>query len=320
MVQDYSAHSSDLPILIVEDNREIRLLLEMTLKPLGHEVVSAENGHQALQLYKDRFFPIMLTDWMMPEMNGVELCQKLRASDLPGYVFIVLLTAKDSQKDIITGLEAGADDYLVKPFNNAELKARLRTAKRILGLERTLKSANEEIKLLSITDSLTGSYNRGHLTDRLPNEIKRARRNEQPLSIILCDIDHFKSVNDMHGHQAGDVVLKSFVHTIQESIRDGIDLVFRYGGEEFIILLSETKPDDAVTMAERIRETIAQTPIALPNRKLTITASFGVTGFEPNSNPTEISTSELIDLADRFLYKCKQNGRNCVRGEGLRLS
>ena len=200
------------PILIAEDNPVSRKLLEKTLVKAGYETVSMENGRKALEIFNKRFFPIVLTDWMMPEMDGLELCRAIRENDSAssGYVFIILLTAKDHKEDIVKGLEGGADDYLTKPFDHAELIARLNTARRILELEKSLRDANEEIRILSITDPLTKTYNRGYLNDRLPNEIKKARRYGHPLSLILCDIDHFKRVNDTYGHQVGDEVLREF--------------------------------------------------------------------------------------------------------------
>ena len=166
--------SDNFPILIAEDDPVSRSLLEKILIKAGNKVVSVDNGQKALALLNEKFFPIILTDWMMPEMDGLELCRAIRKNTYPGYVFIVLLTAKDSKDDIIRGLGAGADDYLTKPFSHAELVARLNTGKRLLRLEKSLKDANEEIRILSITDPLTGSYNRGYLTKRLPQEIKRA--------------------------------------------------------------------------------------------------------------------------------------------------
>jgi len=196
--------------LLAEDNPVTRKLLEKTLHKAGYEVTSVENGRKALDLFKEKFFPIVLTDWMMPEMDGIELCKAIRKNGSDGYVFIVLLTSKDSKDDIVSGLEAGADDYLTKPSNRAELIARIKTGIRILELEGSLKKANEEIRILSITDYLTRSYNRLYLSERLPQEIVRARRYRHPLSLVLCDIDHFKSVNDTYGHQAGDKVLREF--------------------------------------------------------------------------------------------------------------
>lgn len=306
---------STFPILVVEDNPVTRRLLQKTLKKSGYEVAAVENGSQALEVIGKRFFPIIITDWVMPEMDGLDLCRTIRKMELPGYVFIILLTAKDSKDDIIKGLNAGADDYLTKPFNNPELMARLRAGVRILNLEKSLREANEEIRILSITDPLTGCYNRGFLNERLTQEIRRARRYGHPLSVVLCDIDHFKSVNDTYGHQIGDLVLKEFVSTLKGSIRKDVDWVARYGGEEFFVVLPETDVDGAISLAERLRQKVESHPIEIPaTGSLHITASFGVTGFGPDT-PTElVSLEAIVDTADKLMYQAKKSGRNCVKG------
>lgn len=305
------------PILIAEDDAVTRMLLEKTLIKAGHEVVSVENGRKALELFQERFFPIVLTDWMMPEMDGLELCRAIRKKKNPGYVFIVLLTAKDSQDDIITGLEAGADEYLTKPFNQVELIARLNTGRRFLEQERALRQANEEIRILSITDSLCGCSNRGCLNTRLPQEISRARRYRHSLSVVMCDIDHFKKVNDTYGHQAGDLVLKKFSKRLKDSIRDKIDLLARYGGEEFLVTLPETDLDGALNVAERLRQVISEKKFDIGTKKIKITASFGVAGFDSDNAGDEISFDILINHADKYLYQAKNEGRNRVVGGGL---
>ncbi len=308
---------SDFPILIAEDNPVSRKLLEKTLKKAGYEVVPAKNGREALELFGQRFFPIVLTDWMMPEMTGPELCRALRAQSGNGYVFMILLTAKDSKEDIVAGLEAGADDYLTKPFNRAELMARLKTGTRILELERSLKKATEEIRILSIKDTLTGCYNRGFLTEHLPKEIKRARRYGHDLSVLLCDIDHFKKVNDTYGHQAGDAVLKTFAKILMDSIRNGVDWVSRYGGEEFLVVLPETPFQGAVLVAERLRANVAEAVMDTPEGALHITASFGVTGFSADTPEPRVSPDAMVKMADDKLYQAKNEGRNTVRSQPL---
>jgi diguanylate cyclase (GGDEF)-like protein len=254
---------------------------------------------------------------MMPEMDGLELCRAIRKNTYPGYVFIILLTAKDSKDDLIRGLGAGADDYLTKPFNHAELVARLNTGKRVLRLEKSLKDANEEIRILSITDPLTGSYNRGYLMNRLPQEIKRAKRYSRALSIILCDIDHFKKVNDTYGHLVGDEVLKDFARCIRHTIRHDVDWMARYGGEEFLIVLPETEVNGATAMAERLRGKLSERVTETQDKEISITASFGVAGFAPDIPDEIISPEALIKKADKYLYQAKQDGRNRVMGGAL---
>ena len=309
--------NDNFPILIAEDDAVTRMLLEKTLIKEGHEVVSVENGQKAFDLFKESFFPIIMTDWMMPEMDGLELCRAIRQKENPGYVFIVLLTAKDSQEDIISGLEAGADEYLTKPFNRAELIARLNTGRRFLEQERALRQANEEIRILSITDPLTGCSNRGFLNTRLPQEIQRAARYNRPLSIFMCDIDHFKKVNDTYGHQAGDLVLKEFSKRINDSIRYEVDMLARYGGEEFLVTLPETDLDGALHLSERLRRVISEKKFDIGTKEIKITASFGVAGFNSDNAGCEISIDTLINHADKYLYQAKNEGRNKVVGGGL---
>ena len=309
--------NDNFPILIAEDDAVTRMLLKKSLIKAGHEVVSVENGQKAFDLFKESFFPIVMTDWMMPEMDGLEFCRAIRKRVNPGYVFIVLLTAKDSQDDIITGLEAGADEYLTKPFNRAELFARLNTGRRFLEQERALRQANEEIRILSITDPLTGCSNRGCLNTRLPQEIQRAGRYNRPLSIVMCDIDHFKKVNDTYGHQAGDLVLKEFSKRLKDSIRDKVDMLARYGGEEFLVTLPETDLDGALHLSERLRRVISEKEFDIGTKKIKITASFGVAGFDSDNDGDEISFDTLINHADKYLYKAKNEGRNRVVGGGL---
>ena len=305
------------PVLLAEDQKISRKLTEKILQKAGIKVTSVENGKQALELFKKQFFPIILSDWMMPEMDGIELCRAIRSSKSSGYVFIILLTARDSKEDIIAGLEAGADDYLAKPFNPGELNARIKTGMRILNLERSLKKANERIKRLSVQDPLTGCYSRGYLNERLPKEIIYSLRYRHSLSVILCDIDHFKIINDTYGHQAGDRVLKEFVTTIEQSFRKEIDWIARYGGEEFIIVIPETDIEGAQVLAERLKTKISAQKIVIDNSEIQITASFGVAGFSRQTPEKDISDELLIKKADALLYQAKHEGRNRIKVASL---
>ena len=309
--------NASYPILLVEDNPISRKMLERILVEEGFKVTLAENGKEALVLFRKYFFPIVLTDWLMPEMEGPQLCKAIRNENPKGYVYIVLLTAKDSKDDIISGLESGADDYLVKPADRAELIARLKNGLRILDLEKSLKEANEEIRALSITDSLTGIYNRGYLNERLPQEIKRSIRYKRSLSLILCDIDHFKAVNDNFGHVAGDIILKGFVDCITASIRNQIDWSARYGGEEFLIVLPETDFFGARHLAERLRRAVSDKRYTVGDKEVRITSSFGVSGFSPDMLIKNLSVDDMLNHVDKYLYKAKDCGRNRVEGAQL---
>jgi len=306
---------NDFPILIAEDNPVSRKLMEMTLRQAGYEVVSAEDGREALALFKERFFPIILTDLEMPEMDGLELCRAIRGNPAEGYVYIFLITARDSKEDIIVGLEAGADDYLTKPFDRSELIARLKTALRVLELEKSLKDAYEKIRLLSITDKLTGCYNRTYMDEYLAKEIARATRYHRPLSLVMADIDYFKRVNDTYGHQAGDLILKNFVLSMKEGLRKDVDWIARYGGEEFLMVMPETNFKNAMSSAERLRRIVSERLTPYNEKEIRITASFGVVGFDPSEKIKNIPYEAIIDQADKALYQAKDEGRNRVRGQ-----
>lgn len=306
------------PILLVEDNPVSRKIVEKTLVKAGHDVTTAGTGREALALFKKTFFPIVLTDWMMPEGDGLELCRIIRNTSSEGYVYIILLTARDSKDDIVTGLKAGADDYLNKPISPPELIARLNTGLRVLELEKSLKAANEEIRALSITDPLTVCLNRGYMNEHLPEEITRSKRYNRPLVLIMCDIDHFKRVNDSHGHQTGDLVLIEFAKQIRETLREDIDWIVRYGGEEFLLVLPETEFRGGCSMAERLRKNISLAELRAREHRIRITASFGVIGFDPSGADDKITMDDMIARADEYLYQAKAEGRNRVCAGRLR--
>src|ERR1700681_113129 len=306
-------------ILLVEDEPTTRLMMARQLTRAGYEVEAVHDGAEALAMLKKRFFPLLLTDWDMPEMNGVALCKAVREMPLEGYVYTILLTAREGKAHVIEGLAAGADDYLTKPPDDSELRARLNTGRRILKLEQSLRAANRQNHLLSITDALSTAFNRRHLMERLPQEIERACRYGRPLSIVLCDVDHFKNVNDTHGHQAGDDVLKAFAKLLMSSTRKAIDWVVRYGGEEFLIVLPETLVADAIAVAEKMRVGIALDPFEITDGTLRVSASFGVAGYDSVQPQEDNHVDSLIASADICLYRSKETGRNRVTGKTLGL-
>jgi two-component system, cell cycle response regulator len=297
-------------ILLAEDDPVTRMLMTRFLKKAGYEVDAVENGSEALDRMTRRYYPMLVTDWEMPEMDGVSLCKAVRSLQLDGYVYALLLTARDSKEHIIAGLEAGADDYLIKPVHEPELIARLNAGRRILNLEHSLRVANHRNRVLSITDALTGAYNRRYLMEQLPRELERCRRYGYPLSVVMCDIDHFKEINDAHGHAAGDDVLQQFAARAQKTIRVTSDWVSRYGGEEFVIVLPETAHDGAVAVAEKLRALIAATPFETRAGDTQVTASFGVAATGPSGPELALKVEALIRTADECLYRAKQTGRD----------
>jgi len=302
-------------ILLVDDEPTQRLIMARLLKRAGYEVDTASNGKEALAKIEAGDFQLMITDWEMPEMDGIALCNALRASQTKGYIYTILLTARDAVEHVVTGLQAGADDYLTKPVIEPELIARLSTGKRIVTLERSLRHANEENRRLSITDPLTGVYNRRYLMEQLPREIDRAARYGRSLSVIMCDVDHFKKINDTYSHLVGDEVLKWFVAQLQANIRT-CDWIARYGGEEFVIVLPETNVENAAKAAEHLREHVSKTIFESGELRLEVTASFGVSGRNGNV-PLNATLDALIAKCDAGIYASKAAGRNRVTVEAL---
>lgn len=307
---DSTTSTPDWRILLVDDEPTQRLIMARLLKRAGYEVETASNGKEALQKIEAGDFHLMITDWEMPEMDGIALCSALRASQTKGYVYTILLTARDAIEHVVTGLQSGADDYLTKPVIEPELIARLSTGKRIVTLERSLRQANDENRRLSITDPLTGALNRRYLMEQLPREIDRAARYSRTLSVIMCDVDYFKKINDTHGHLTGDEVLKWFVQHLQSGVR-ACDWVARYGGEEFLIVLPETSVANAQTAAEHLRHQVSKSPFVFGSDQLPVTASFGVAGW-PGIVPPNSTLDALMGQADAGVYASKASGRNRV--------
>ena len=312
-----SGDSSQYSILIVDDDPILRNHLSILLKDKGFNVDSAENGQEALSAIEKQFYSILITDWMMPKLNGIELCRKVRSMKLSGYVFIIILTGHGEDEDeIIQGLEAGADEYLIKPVSPAELMVRINSGLRVLKLEESLKKSNQEIQYLAITDPLTKCYNREYLNQALQSEIKKAMRYQYPLSLIMCDIDHFKNINDTHGHQCGDTVLTDFTKFLSSMIRDNVDWIARYGGEEFLIVLPHTDGKDAYTAAQRIQKELSQLSFKLnDDSEIKISSSFGISFYNVSKHYKDPDMDSMLKEADDLLYIAKHDGRNTIRIE-----
>lgn len=292
-------------ILVAEDESVQRRLLESLLAGWGHEVVVATDGEQAWSVLRGEHPPdLAILDWVMPGMDGLRVCRELRKDAARAYIYIVLLTAKDRKQDLVEAMEAGADDYLAKPFDAQELKARLNAGRRILELQEQLVSANRSLQFQATHDPLTGIFNRGAIVGILQTELARALREKRPVSVILVDIDHFKMINDTRGHSAGDAVLRRAAQRMQASVRI-YDSVGRYGGEEFLIVLPGCSPRMATERAEQIRLILSE-PSPDPSESQ-ITVSMGV-ALASGSAKSE----ELLSAVDAALYQAKHNGRNRV--------
>jgi diguanylate cyclase (GGDEF)-like protein len=251
-------------------------------------------------------------------MDGLALCRTIRERSFAGYVYVILLTMHDSEEDILAALDVGADDHLSKRVTPAQLLARMRTAQRILSLEHSLKGAVDERRRIAMTDPLTGAYNRRYFMTHLSRELNRIRRFGGEVSVLLFDIDHFKRINDNHGHTVGDEVLRLFVQRIQEGLPRDMDWCARLGGEEFAVVLPQTGLAGANVVAERLRMSIASSAMPTSGGRIGVTASIGISGAQSFINGVQFSVEEVLHAADRCLYTSKQSGRNKITVTKLR--
>jgi diguanylate cyclase (GGDEF)-like protein len=298
-----------MKILIAEDDPVSRLLMQRTLQKFGYDVVLAEDGRAAVEILSQRGGPrLALIDWMMPELDGLGLCREVRSTHRDGaYVYILLLTSRQDAEDVVAGLEAGADDYITKPFHPAVLRARLHTGRRILSLEEKLVRAREEMRFKATHDALTSLWNRASILSMARGELHRSVREAQPFSVLLCDLDHFKHINDNHGHLVGDVVLEEVARRLIHSVRD-YDAVGRYGGEEFLIVFGNCDEDSLKSRAEQIRAAIASMPIQVGNTELSVSISIGAMTHCCWGSDIQLET--ILAKADAALYNAKTEGRN----------
>ncbi len=289
-------------ILIADDDEVSRCKLEALIGKWGYEVIAAEDGTSAWEILEREDAPrLAILDWMMPGLDGSEICRRLRHSSKGAYVYVLLLTSKVGKQDIVAGMEAGADDYLSKPFDAQELKVRLRAGQRIIDLE-------EALRVQATHDTLTGAWNYGAIIDLMQNELVRAEREGTSTGIVLIDLDHFKRVNDTYGHLTGDVVLREAAQRMTRVLRRS-DVLGRYGGEEFLVVLPRCEPADARALAERLRHCIASDPVATSLGEVSISISLGVTTTDAEKS-LELAT--VLQRVDEALYQAKREGRNRV--------
>jgi len=298
-----------MKVLIADDSATSRAMLRAALVRWGYEVVMAENGAEAWDiLAKPDAPPMAILDWVMPYLTGPEVCGKVRETRREPYTYILLLTSKNSKDETIEGLEAGADDYIVKPFNQQELSVRLRAGKRIIDLQLSLMEAREELREKASKDLLTMLPNRAAIVGTLEQEVSRCHRDQRSVGVILLDIDHFKKVNDTFGHFAGDAVLRETAARLRGSMRP-YDQVGRYGGEEFLVVLPNCELEQAANQAERMRQRLEESKVrADAGTEISISASFGVT----ISDLSDRSPDLFVRVADEALYRAKAGGRNRV--------
>jgi len=298
-----------MKILIAEDEAISRRLLQARLTEWGYEVIACSDGIQAKEALQAEDAPqLAILDWMMPGMNGLEICRELRKQSSSAYVYTLLLTSKSQKAEIMEGMEAGADDYLTKPFEADALRAALRTGKRILDLQSKLLDAQKVLQFEATHDALTGLWNRAQISSILERELPRAAREQKPLGVVLADLDHFKSINDTHGHLAGDSVLREAARRLNQAIRP-YDGVARYGGEEFLVILPGCDLETAARVAERLRAAVSEAPINIGPCQISVTCSLGVACTSLMTVP---SATELVRAADMALYRSKEEGRNRV--------
>ncbi len=297
-----------MKVLIADDDKLSRKLLRGSLLRWGYEVITAENGGEALQVLEETDAPPMaILDWFMPEMTGPEVCRRVRETHREPYTYILLLTANGSKDATVEGLEAGADDYVVKPFEENELRVRLRAGKRIIDLQMSLLGAREELRERANKDLLTMLPNRPAIAAALETELSRCHRDKRTVGVILLDIDHFKKINDTYGHFTGDAVLRETASRLRGNMRP-YDQVGRYGGEEFLVVLPNCDLEQAAHQAERMRHRLHSSSMMVDGAEMLVTASFGVTV----SDGSERSPDLFVRVADEALYRAKANGRNCV--------
>ena len=295
-------------ILIADDDLTARTALAGVLRKAGHEVVICVDGGEAWQtLQSPNAPPLVILDWMMPTMDGLEVVRHLRGLETECPPHILMLTSRSDKADIVKVLDAGANDYLTKPFDTGELRARIAVGVRMIEMQTALSASREALVKLAAHDSLTGMLNRGAVLKCFEHELERISRSSGACAVGLCDIDDFKQINDKYGHQTGDDVLHGFAHVLQFALRP-YDVVGRWGGEEFLLILPTQEPVDNFLIFDRLRKVIAEAVLPTRSGPLSVTVSIGVVEVQPGR-----SAEQILGAADDAMYQAKRQGRNCIR-------
>jgi two-component system, cell cycle response regulator len=299
--------SKKYSVLVADDNVLIRNIVSDLLRGMGFEVTEAEDGQEALQLYQSRRFHVVITDWVMPRMTGLELCQAIRSDSKMsmhgGYTYIIMLTSQESRNDMIAALDAGADDYLVKPVHKPELQARIRGATRIIELEGIRELYLEQAQRASLVDALTAVHNRKFMEERLPLEIKRANRYLRPLSVMLIDLADIARYRKEHGILAADTLLQGIAAILKESVRQEVDWVARWNEYQFLVLLPETEVSDSCTVAKRLRLRMNQLLTQTDDNSSIIVPRCGIVGFVGNENKKDMTVERLLEFVQQAVDK-----------------
>jgi diguanylate cyclase (GGDEF)-like protein len=301
-----------MKIFLAEDDRTSRSILTAILKKWGYDPVVAADGAAAWEILRRDDAPkLVLLDWNMPEMDGIEVCSLIRKEESSNPPYVIMLTGRGEKSDIVRGLDAGANDYVCKPYDNDELMARIRVGRRMVELQTALVEARDTMEHQALHDALTGIFNRRAILETLGREVSRARRENSTVSIGMLDIDHFKKINDTYGHQVGDEVLIGFARTVRRNLRK-YDITGRYGGEEFLVIAPGRNAEPFECVYERVRSRVADTALETSAGPISVTVSIGTATGNGAS-----SVDEMLRAADLALYRAKAEGRNrvCHNGE-----
>jgi two-component system, cell cycle response regulator len=298
----------DFKVLVADDSAVYRKLVEQTLDQDQYSLLFAKTGQAAIEIFEQHHPALVITDWMMPDLTGIELCQRIRASLKDAYTYIIILTSISEKENVVKGLAAGADDYLTKPFHPGELSARVAVGRRMVDLHRQIEAKNRLLRELALTDALTSLPNRRAIEEWSNRQLSAAARHGFSFWVAIADLDNFKRVNDTYGHDAGDAVLKGFAEILKANTRSS-NICGRTGGEEFLMAFTHAKPEDVRVIIERILQRFRDREFSFGGQTIRVTASFGIAGFQGRVAP---EFAKLVNQADEALYAAKRAGRNRI--------